>query len=132
LDSDITNFTHQPHQYSTLILQTLPIGEVIQHIIQWNTQVKTSRVATNVPMFLLTVKTPNETPTTSDVLAVIIPKDQRYIWNIHWHKLTYNQKSHLCSLKYLFLECRCDKVKEFKLSRNVKFCYFCGCMSNIG
>ncbi len=78
--------------YRHLILPTLPIDEAIRHIIQWNTQVKTSKTQTSVPMFLLTVKTPNESPRMSDVLVVILPKDQRYIWNIHWHKLTYDQK----------------------------------------
>jgi hypothetical protein len=85
-----------------LILHVLPMDEVIKHIIEWNTMVKTANTQTNIPMFLLTVKTPNDAPRTSDVLVVIVPKDQRYIWNIHWHKLTYNQK--LSALPLLHLE----------------------------
>jgi hypothetical protein len=32
--------------------------------------------------------------------------------------------SNLCSLKYLFLECHCDKVKECKLFRNIDYVIF--------
>jgi hypothetical protein len=78
--------------WKIILLQCLPVDDCIKYIIKWNTMVKTSRTQTSVPMFLLTVKTPNDAPRTSDVLIVMLPKDQRHIWNIHWHKLTYNQK----------------------------------------
>ncbi len=79
------------------IFDSIPLRAMIYHIIQWNSRIKLTQHYTNIPMFLLTIDTTSKTPlgmpeTLANVLYVLYPKDQRYIWNIHWHKLTPSQQ----------------------------------------
>jgi hypothetical protein len=73
------------------IFNEIPTVKIVEEIIKWNTRVKLTTHHTNIPMFLLTM-IPVENPTLRDVLYVIYPKDQRYIWNIYWDKLSVSQQ----------------------------------------
>jgi hypothetical protein len=73
------------------IFNEIPIVKILEQIIKWNTRVKLTLHPTHIPMFLLTTP-PNENPTLRDVMYVIYPKDQRYIWNIYWEKLSVSQQ----------------------------------------
>jgi hypothetical protein len=73
------------------MFKEIDVSKIIEKLIQWNTRIKLTQHHTNIPMFLLTM-VPTETPTMRNVLYVLYPKDQRYIWNIHWHKLSGSQQ----------------------------------------
>jgi hypothetical protein len=73
------------------IFNEIPIAKIVEQIIKWNTRVKLTLHPTHIPMFLLTSQT-IENPSLRDVMYVIYPKDQRYIWNIYWEKLSTSQQ----------------------------------------